>query len=62
MANDPSSRARLRLDPTGEPPSTPPGQIRRIPSPSASESPPNVYPSGPAASHQYTTFMDGDNT
>ncbi|KAJ5891079.1 uncharacterized protein N7473_007307 [Penicillium subrubescens] len=60
MANDPTSRARLGLDPMGEPPSTPPGQIRGIPGPSAGGSPytpSNVYPGGPTASPQYTSPM-----
>lgn len=60
MANDPASRARLGLDPMGEPPSTPPGQIRGVPGPSAGGSPytpSNVYPGGPAASPQYTSPM-----
>jgi hypothetical protein len=60
MANDPTSRARLGLDPMGEPPSTPPGQIRGIPGPSAGGSPytpSNVYQGGPTASPQYTSPM-----
>lgn len=39
MATDPTARARLGLDPMGEPPSTPPGQIRGIPGHAASGSP-----------------------
>lgn len=60
MANDPTSRARLGLDPMGEPPSTPPGQIRGIPGLSAGGSPytpSNVYAGGPTASPQYTSPM-----
>ncbi|KAJ6098489.1 transcriptional regulator family: C2H2 zinc finger [Penicillium canescens] len=60
MANNPTSRARLGLDPMGEPPSTPPGQICGIPGPSAGGSPytpSNVYTGGPTASPQYTSPM-----
>ncbi|KAJ5174690.1 transcriptional regulator family: C2H2 zinc finger [Penicillium canariense] len=60
MANDPTGRARLGLDPMGEPPSTPPSQIRGIPGPQAAGSPytpSNVFSAGPAASPQYTSPM-----
>ncbi|KAJ6138601.1 hypothetical protein N7471_005087 [Penicillium samsonianum] len=33
MANDPAARSRLAMDSMGEPPSTPPAQIRGIPAP-----------------------------
>lgn len=41
MANDPAARSRLARDSMGEPPSTPPGQTRGIPGPSAAGSPYN---------------------
>lgn len=55
MANDPTTRARF-----GEPPSTPPGQIRGIPGPSAGGSPytpSNVFSSGPGGSPSYSSPM-----
>ncbi|KAJ5155993.1 hypothetical protein N7492_008796 [Penicillium capsulatum] len=57
MANDPTTRARLGLDPMGEPPSTPPGQIRGIPGPSTGGSPytPSVFSAGPTGSPQFTS-------
>ncbi|KAJ5103702.1 hypothetical protein N7532_004231 [Penicillium argentinense] len=39
MATDPTARARMGLDPMGEPPSTPPGQMRGIPGSAATASP-----------------------
>ncbi|KAJ5795703.1 transcriptional regulator family: C2H2 zinc finger [Penicillium psychrosexuale] len=39
MANDPAARSRLAMDSMGEPPSTPPGQIRGVPGPSTAGSP-----------------------
>ncbi|KAJ5692975.1 hypothetical protein N7462_002398 [Penicillium macrosclerotiorum] len=60
MANDPTTRARLGLDPMGEPPSTPPGQIRGISGPSAGGSPytpSNVYSTGTGASPSFTSPM-----
>ncbi|KAJ5574040.1 uncharacterized protein N7459_008467 [Penicillium hispanicum] len=55
MANDPTARARL-----GEPPSTPPGQVRGIPGPSTGGSPytpSNVFSAGPGASPAFTSPM-----
>lgn len=60
MANDPTARARLGLDPMGEPPSTPPGQIRGIPGPAATGSPytpSNVFSAGPAGSPSFPSPM-----
>ncbi|KAJ5141474.1 transcriptional regulator family: C2H2 zinc finger [Penicillium atrosanguineum] len=58
MANDPTARARLGLDPMGEPPSTPPGQIRGIPGAAQSPyTPSNVFSAGPGASPQYASPM-----
>lgn len=60
MANDPTARARLGLDPMGEPPSTPPGQIRGVPGPSAGGSPytpSNVFSAGANGSPQFTSPM-----
>lgn len=60
MANDPTARARLGLDPMGEPPSTPPGQIRGIPGPVATGSPytpSNVFSAGAAGSPSFTSPM-----
>ena len=60
MANDPTARARLGLDSMGEPPSTPPGQIRGISGPSAGGSPytpSNVFSAGPGASPSFTSPM-----
>ena len=62
MANDPAARARLGLDPMGEPPSTPPGQIRGIAGPSAGGSPytpSNMFTAGANGSPQYTSPMSG---
>ncbi|KAJ5240137.1 transcriptional regulator family: C2H2 zinc finger [Penicillium chermesinum] len=39
MANDPTGRARMGFEPMGEPPSTPPGQIRGVPGPAVGSSP-----------------------
>lgn len=59
MAKDPNARARLGLDPMGEPPSTPPGQIRGIPGPSTGGSPytPSVFSAGANGSPQFTSPM-----
>ncbi|KAJ5608979.1 transcriptional regulator family: C2H2 zinc finger [Penicillium herquei] len=62
MANDPTGRARLGLDPMGEPPSTPPSQIRGYPGPSASGSPytpSNMFANGTNGSPQYASPMSG---
>lgn len=64
MANDLTTRARLGLDPMGEPPSTPPGQIRGIPGPSAGGSPytpSNVFSAGAAGSPSYASSMSGSH-
>lgn len=64
MANDPTTRARLGLDPMGEPPSTPPGQIRGIPVASTGGSPytpSNVFSTGPAGSPSYTSPMSASH-
>ncbi|KAK9855977.1 hypothetical protein MYU51_001723 [Penicillium brevicompactum] len=39
MANDPAVRSRFAMESMGEPPSTPPGQIRGVPGPPAAGSP-----------------------
>lgn len=64
MANDPTTRARLGLDPMGEPPSTPPGQIRGIPGHSAGGSPytpSGVFSAGAAGSPSYTSPMSASH-
>ena len=65
MANDPAGRARLGLEPMGEPPSTPPGQSRGLPGPSAGGSPytpSHAYAAGPGASPQYASPMSSAAT
>ncbi|KAJ6115672.1 hypothetical protein N7523_006089 [Penicillium sp. IBT 18751x] len=58
MANDPTARARLGLEPMGEPPSTPPGQIRGIPGAAGTPyTPSNVFSAGPGVSPQYASPM-----
>lgn len=62
MANDPTTRSRLGLDPMGEPPSTPPSQIRGIPGASANGSPytpSNMFATGATGSPQYSSPMSG---
>lgn len=57
MANDPTGRSRL-----GEPPSTPPSQIRGFPGPAASGSPytpSNMFANGTNGSPQYASPMSG---
>lgn len=64
MANDPTTRARLGLDPMGEPPSTPPGQIRVLPGPSGSGSPytpSGVFSAGPGGSPAYSSPISGSH-
>ncbi|KAJ6019163.1 hypothetical protein N7522_001230 [Penicillium canescens] len=58
MANDPAARSRLAMDSMGEPPSTPPGQIRGIgPSTAASPyTPSNMFAAG-GGSPQYASPM-----
>ncbi|KAN0073064.1 hypothetical protein V8E54_009178 [Elaphomyces granulatus] len=54
MANDGTARARLTLDTMGEPPSTPPGQIRALPGQSPGGTPyapPNVFVAGGGSPH-----------
>ncbi|KAJ5266838.1 transcriptional regulator family: C2H2 zinc finger [Penicillium angulare] len=62
MANDLTGRSRLGLDPMGEPPSTPPSQIRGFPGPAASGSPytpSTMYANGANGSPQYASPMSG---
>ncbi|KAJ5989393.1 hypothetical protein N7481_004603 [Penicillium waksmanii] len=60
MATDPTARARLGLDPMGEPPSTPPGQVRGIPGPAATGSPytpSNAYSAAAGSSPHFASPM-----
>ena len=62
MANDPTGRARMGLDPMGEPPSTPPAQIRGIPGPAVGNSPytpSTMFTGGANSSPQYGSPMSG---
>lgn len=64
MANEPTARALYGLDPMGEPPSTPPGQIRGIPGPSAGGSPytpSNVFSAGAGGSPSYSSPMSASH-
>ncbi|KAJ5888525.1 transcriptional regulator family: C2H2 zinc finger [Penicillium taxi] len=62
MSNDPAARSRLGLDPMGEPPRTPPGQIRGMAGPNVAGSPytpSNMYTAGINGSPQYASPMSG---
>jgi hypothetical protein len=58
MANDPAARSRLAMDSMGEPPSTPPGQIRGVSGPSAGSpyTPSNMFAAG-GGSPQFASPM-----
>ncbi|CAG8068683.1 unnamed protein product [Penicillium salamii] len=57
MANDPAARSRLAMETMGEPPSTPPGQIRGVPGPAAGSpyTPSNMFAAN--GSPQYASPM-----
>lgn len=62
MANDPTGRARMGLDPMGEPPTTPPAQIRGLPGPAVANSPytpSTMFTGGANGSPQYNSPMSG---
>ncbi|KAJ5499615.1 Zinc finger C2H2 [Penicillium expansum] len=61
MANDPVARSRLAMDSMGEPPSTPPAQIRGAPGPSTAGSPytPSNMFAATGGSPQYASPMSG---
>ncbi|CAG7921804.1 unnamed protein product [Penicillium olsonii] len=57
MANDPAARSRLAMESMGEPPSTPPGQIRGVPGPAGSPyTPSNMFAAG-GGSPQFASPM-----
>ncbi|KAJ5601845.1 transcriptional regulator family: C2H2 zinc finger [Penicillium lagena] len=57
MANDPTSRARLALDTVGEPPTTPPGQVRGGVAVGSPYTPSHVFPPGAGSPHQFQSPM-----
>ncbi|KAJ5130636.1 uncharacterized protein N7515_006675 [Penicillium bovifimosum] len=61
MANDPAARSRLAMDAMGEPPSTPPAQVRGAPGVVTAGSPytPSNMFTGAGGSPQYASPMSG---
>ncbi|KAJ5808562.1 transcriptional regulator family: C2H2 zinc finger [Penicillium riverlandense] len=57
MANDPTSRSRIPMDTMGEPPTTPPGQVRGGVAVGSPYTPSNVYSTGAGSPHQFQSPM-----
>ncbi|KAL4969673.1 uncharacterized protein BDV14DRAFT_187171 [Aspergillus stella-maris] len=59
MANDPGARSRLGLDPMMDTPSTPPSQVRGLPSGGSPYTPSRIYPGNGSPMLGSSQFWDG---